>query len=155
MKKVHQIRMSALPIESATSAQIILGKRVLAKNGEQVGVVEEIFVDPNNLSIESIRVKKGLFSADYYVGSDYIDRLGSNGAILNIVPLKEFIGCTVFDVNGKPIGTVKDIKRISESNDIFSLIVSPGIGRENIVIEEACIREMGKNIMLNVSEKEL
>lgn len=128
--------------------QEIIGKKVLASDGSQIGVVDRVLMDPQMLDVRYIGVKKGLFSVDYYISRGYIDRLTEEGAILNIVPVEEFKGKKVFDKNGFEIGLVKDVNRISPGNEMMSIIVDQGIGQDDLLVDESEIGQLGESVIL-------
>jgi sporulation protein YlmC with PRC-barrel domain len=121
---------------------------VLAKDGSQIGRIFQIRTDPKDLSVQGIIANKGIFADDYYIGKDYIDRLNDEGAVLNIVPVQEFVGKKIFDYDGKKIGTVKRVKRKDKTNDMFALVADRGINKEDLIISENVIREIGENVLL-------
>ncbi len=133
---------------SSISCSELIGRKVLAKNGERIGVVGEVMLNPKDFSLDYIKVDKGIFSSDYYVGSGYIESISRDGAVLNVVPVIELEGKTVFDCNGKKVGEVKEVDRLSSKNEVFMLIVSQGPGKKDLNIGESQIMEMGKSIIL-------
>ena len=82
----------------------ILGKKVLTKEGTNIGKIRSIRIHPTKLTIEGIEVDTGLFKVDKYIGKNYIKTMTSQGAILKINPIEEIIGHQVFDSTGKSVG---------------------------------------------------
>lgn len=128
----------------------LLGSKVLAKNGENIGFLDAIFLDPKELCIKAIQINKGLLKYNHYIGRKYIEQLGPKGVILKILPLEDLIGKKVFDASVKEIGKVVDIKKVEGANKLISISVSSGIGKDNIIILTGDIKEIGESILLNV-----
>jgi sporulation protein YlmC with PRC-barrel domain len=130
--------------------QSLLGSNVYAKNGENIGFLDAIFVDPEELCIKAIQVNKGLLKYDHYIGSNYIEKLGPDGIILNILPLEEFIGKKVYDSKGKDVGKVVNTKKVKGTNKLISLYISPGVGKDIVIILAEDIKEVGESILLDI-----
>jgi sporulation protein YlmC with PRC-barrel domain len=130
--------------------QSLYGSNVFAKNGEKIGFLDAIFIDPEEFCIKAIKVNKGLLKYDHYIGSNYIEKLGPDGIILNILPLEDLIGKKVYDSRGKDVGKVVDTKKVKGTNKLISLIVSPGIGKDNLFILAEDIKTVGESILLDV-----
>jgi sporulation protein YlmC with PRC-barrel domain len=145
-----EIRSTSLPISATIPDTAILGRKVLAKNGEKIGDVAGLYIDPKKLTIEGIRVDKGVFKFDHYIGNNYIETVSDKGVILNITPLDEFVGKKAIDSAGKELGKIKQIKRIGPTNEPLSFVISRGIGKDDLVIKEDQVKEMGEAVMLNV-----
>jgi sporulation protein YlmC with PRC-barrel domain len=137
-------------IENIVVDRSLLGSNVFAKNGEKIGFLDAIFVDPEQLCIKAIQVNKGLTKYNHYIGCNYIEKLGPDGIILNILPLEDLIGKKVYDYNGKDVGKVVDTKKVKGTNKLISLIASPGIGKDNIIILAGDIKTVGESVLLNV-----
>jgi len=54
-------------MENIVVDRSLLGSNVLAKNGEKIGFLDAIFVDPEDLCIKAIQVNKGLLKYDHYI----------------------------------------------------------------------------------------
>jgi sporulation protein YlmC with PRC-barrel domain len=130
--------------------QSLLGSNVYAKNGENIGFLDAIFVDPEELCIKAIQVNKGLLKYDHYIGSNYIEKLGPDGIILNILPLEDFIGKKVYDSKGKDVGKVVNTKKVKGTNKLISLYISPGVGKDIVIILAEDIKEVGESILLDI-----
>jgi sporulation protein YlmC with PRC-barrel domain len=149
-----EIRSTSLPISETIPDTAVLGRKVLGKNGEKIGDVAGLYIDSKKLTIEGIRVDKGVFKFDHYIGNNYIETISDEGVILNITPLDEFVGKKVIDSAGKELGKVKQIKRIGPTDEPMSFVISSGIGKDDLVIKENQVKEMGEAIMLNVEIQE-
>jgi sporulation protein YlmC with PRC-barrel domain len=137
-------------MENIVVDQSLLGSNVFAKNGEKIGFLDAIFVDPEELCIKAIQVNKGLLKYDHYIGSNYIEKVGPDGVILNILPLEDLIGKKVYDSGGKDVGKVVDAKKVKGTNKLISLIVSPGIGKDHLFILAEDIKTVGESILLDI-----
>jgi sporulation protein YlmC with PRC-barrel domain len=137
-------------VENIVVDQSLLGSIVLSKNGEKIGFLDAIFIDPKEFKVKAIQVNKGLLKYEHYIGRKYIDKLGPDNIILNILPLEDLIGKRVYDSKGKDIGKVINSEKINGTNKLISLLVSPGIGKSNLTISADNIKEVGESILLNV-----
>lgn len=135
-------------IEDIVVNKSLIGNKVIAKNGEKIGIIKEIYVDNTNFCIKAIRIDKGPFSYPHIIGSEFIEKLGSNGVILNITPIEEYIGKEVIDDRGENIGKVEDIKKVESTNRLLQLRVSAGLGKNDYIIKPIDIKEIGEKILL-------
>lgn len=133
----------------------IEGKKVLTKDGKEIGILKNIHIDPKSLTIEGLYVSGGIFGEDSYIGKEYIQSLTQDGVILSIVPVEEYIGMMVYDSRGQKIGKVKDIHKYKKTNTLLSIVVEKGFlgGKDTITFTKKQIKEIGRNIVLNISVK--
>ena len=87
-----EIRLSNLLLSESILDASVLDKKDLGKNEEIIGEVANLHLDPEDLTIEGIRVDNGIFKFDHHIGKNYIEKFSDNGVILNITPLNEFEG---------------------------------------------------------------
>jgi len=144
-----QIKQKGIPIEQTINLKQLFGSKVISKNGEKIGFVSDIFFHPFKLSVEAIRINKGFFGSDYYVGKEYISSLSKEGVLLSIIPVKELIGKKVFDSTGIKVGKVKKIARMGTSNKLISMNIKKGVGKEIVVLGDD-IKEIGEGVILRV-----
>jgi sporulation protein YlmC with PRC-barrel domain len=145
-----EIRLTSLPIDQTINDSALIGKRVLSKDGEPIGEVCGIYLDPHNLSLEAIRVNSGLFSYDHYIGRNFISELTSQGVILTFSPSTEFVGKEVYDINGKKLGIVKEVRRIGPANEFVNFVISKNQDEQDLIVGETDIKEIGDIIELNI-----
>jgi sporulation protein YlmC with PRC-barrel domain len=126
----------------------VIGKKVLTKDGKNIGKIRSVRINPNKLSIEGIEVDTGLFKVDKYIGKNYIKTITEQGAILKITPIEEIIGLQVFDSTGKSIGEIKQIKRSKKTNKLLSITVYSDLYKDNIVIDAHYISNCGNSCIL-------
>jgi len=137
-------------LEKIIVDESLVGVKVYAKNGEKIGLLDAIFLDTENFNIKAIQVNKGLFKFEHFIGSKYIKKLSPDGIILNILPLEDFIGKMVYDLNGSMVGKVVHINKVKNTNKLISLDVSHGIRKHNIVVAAASIKKVSESILLNI-----
>ncbi len=130
------------------SIKTLIGKPIIASNGEEVGKVSDMIVDEKNMKLNGIYFSPGIFEENHFIGVEYIDRLGEEGVLLNTVPLNEYVGKKVYDREGTLIGIVKEIKRRDDSNELITITVDRGITRPDLVIPEEDIRYNDNNFIL-------
>lgn len=153
MKRIFEIKHKGLPMHQTVETSRIVGKKVMSRDGNKVGTIEAIHIHPQKLTIEGIRVDTGIFGMDEYIGKNYIDSLTNQGAVLRIVPIRNFVGLPVHDSTGRKIGKVKRIERSRKTNNIVSMTVKRGLLKKDIVFQRKHIRDIGKSVMLNVAVK--
>jgi sporulation protein YlmC with PRC-barrel domain len=133
----------------------IIGNKVFTKNGGEIGVVKELYINRNTLSIEGITVYKSPFKYDHYIGKEYIENFGTDGIILNIVPLEEMMGKKVIDSSGYEVGKVKGYQKVETTNDLILLNVTPGFTRRDYIVQSHEIKRIGESVLLNKTVNEL
>lgn len=79
-------------IENSLDPDQVIGKKVLSENGEFIGVIDFVQVNPANEEIEGIEVDGGLFSKGYRIWIGFIKCLDKRGAILKVNPLEKRLG---------------------------------------------------------------
>jgi sporulation protein YlmC with PRC-barrel domain len=144
-----EIRLTSLPIDQTINDSVLIGKRVLGKDGEPIGEVCGIYLDPHNLTLEAIRVNSGLFSYDHYIGRNFISELSDQGVVLTFTPTTEFVGKEVIDLKGKRLGIVKEVRRIGPTNEFVNFVIGNN-GDHDLIVGETDIREIGDMIELNI-----
>lgn len=136
------------------SVKTLIGKRIIASNGEEVGKVTDMIVDEKNMKLNGIYFSPGIFEEKHFIGVEYIDKLGEEGILLNTVPLNEFVGKKVYDREGTLIGSVKEINRRDDSNELMTITVDRGITRPDLTIAEEDIRYNDNNFVLEKAIEE-
>lgn len=159
---MKKIKHKSSPLSETVNVKEVLGEKVIAKNGKEIGTVKSVYIHPKNMTIEGIKVKKDLnvFLNEYeYIGKNYIERISSEGAMLRIVPITEYIGVPVIDAEGRKIGNVKELRRSNKTNNLTSIVVRSGwknptalvtkkMPAKDIVISKKHIAEAGRKIIL-------
>jgi sporulation protein YlmC with PRC-barrel domain len=147
------LRNKQAHLEDSIGATSIIGKKVVSKGGSVVGVINEVWIDPQELRVEGIKISKGLFKQGDYVGRNYVSSINGEGAILNIDPVTEIVGLPVFDSEGKNVGKVKKVERSNQTNSIVSILVKRGglLHSNELLIPGENIKETGKAVMLAIA----
>ena len=127
----------------------ILGKDVLDKDGELIGVIQQLHIDKNEKKIVGITIDEGFMKPDLFVGIEHIKTFGIDSVILSISPNQKFIGLLVYDCDGKQVGKIKNIT-MGSRHRIKAITVHEGILR-NIIIPSKEIKEIGYNAILKKS----
>ena len=126
----------------------ILGKKVLTKDGANLGKIRSIRIDPHKLTIEGIEVDTGLFKVDKYIGKNYIKTMTEQGAILKINPIEDIVGHEVFDSTGKSIGEIKSIKKSKKTNKLLSITLYSDLYKDDITVDGHYIESCGDSCIL-------
>ena len=153
-KDVFEIKNQSKPLEKTVEVSKVLGKNVISKDGRRLGSIQSVHIHPTNLTVEGIRVKRGILQTDDYIGREYIQSLTQSGAVLKILPVKEMMGLDVFDVNGKKVGKIKSIVRSKKTNVIVSFTVERGFRKGDADFSGKDIKEVGKGVILKVLFKD-
>ncbi len=143
-----EIRYRSKPIEQTIDIRKALGEKDIARNGKRIGEILSIHIDPVAMTIEGIKVKKGLFSKDY-IGRNYIRYIGEDGAILKTTPVTEYLGMPVFNSLGKKIGSVEQVIRTKKTNTMEAIIVDRGAFLRSLRIPKKNIAKITDKIILN------
>jgi len=152
---MKEIKHKSLALNESKDIRDILGKKVLTKDGKNIGKIRTIRIDPKDLTIEGIEVDTGLFKIDQYFGKNYIKTLTEQGAILKITPVDDIIGHTVFDSTGKSVGEIKSIKRSKKTNKLLSIKMYSDLYKEELTIDADYIASCGESCILKESIKDI
>ena len=144
--------ISSLSLHSGDTFKLseILSQKVIAKDGSELGILSEMYIDPSDMKVAMIKVDKGIFREPYYVGSEFIDEMSPFGIILSITPAQEFKGKPVYDKKGKKIGNVSDVKTSSPTNELLMIIVRNRLTGEMYRFNEDEIERIGEGVLLHV-----
>jgi sporulation protein YlmC with PRC-barrel domain len=140
-------KRNTLPFKDTVELSDVVGKKVLTKEGKDIGKVKSVHMHPRELTIEGIVVDPGFFDAYQFIGAGYIGSITDEGIVLNINPVTEYVGVKVFDYTGKEIGKVKEVNRSKQTNTLLSILVDRR-GEEDALIRADHIAAAGKNIVL-------
>ena len=144
---MENIKYHMLPFRDTIEVSQVVGKKVLTKDGKNIGKVKSVHIHPRELTLEGIVVDPGMFDAYQFIGAGYIGSITDEGVVLNIHPVTEYVGVKVFDFTGKEIGKVKEVYRSNQTNTLLSILVERS-GKEDMVIRADYIAAAGKNIVL-------
>ena len=153
--KIEETKHKSLPLNKTAEVKEIIGKKVLSKDGKNIGKIKTIRIDPVDLTIEGIEVDTGLFKVDEYYGKNYIKTLTEQGAILKINPIEDVIGLTVYNSTGQNVGEVKDVKRSKKTNKLISITIYSDLYKENITIDADYISSCGDGCILKEPIKDI
>jgi len=147
---MYEIKYKTDTLRNSIPAGDILKKKVIARNGKKVGEIGGIYIHPKRLTVEGIKVKKGILEVGDFIGKGYIQSLNHEGAMLKITPVRELLHMLVYDSAGKKIGKVKDVKRSNKTNNISSVVIDRGLLKDDAIVLGSSIREISKNMTLKV-----
>ncbi|MBI2545888.1 PRC-barrel domain-containing protein [Candidatus Woesearchaeota archaeon] len=134
-------------LEGSVETSKIIGKKVLAASGQRIGSIRAIYLNPNDLAVQGITVKRGAFEHDDCFSASQIKSLGKDGAVLSVTPISELIGLKVYDAAGRNIGKVKRVQ--PGKNRIKSIVIHRGMLEKDLIVEEEEIAQIGDSVMLN------
>ena len=152
---IKETKHKSLSLSKAPDIRDILGKKVLTKNGKNIGKIRTIRIDPKDLTIEGIEVDTGLFKIDQYFGKNYIKTLTEQGAILKITPVDDIVGLVVYDSTGKNVGKIKSIKRSKKTNKLLSITMYSNLYKEDVTIDADYIASCGVSCILKEPIKDV
>ena len=144
---MESIKHNTLPFKDTIEVSEVVGKKVLTKDGKNIGKVKSVHIHPRDLTVEGIVIDPGFFDANQYMGAEYISSITDEGVVLKIHPVTDYVGLKVFDYTGKEIGKVKEVNRSKQTNTLYSILVSRK-GKEDVLIRADYIAAAGKNIVL-------
>jgi sporulation protein YlmC with PRC-barrel domain len=146
---MNEIRELDKTYNSGLKVNELSGKKVMGLDGKELGKIIQLRLNRDSLSFDGIEVDRGFFGTDTFIGKDYIESMSDQGAVLNMNPVKDYTGLNVMDLNGKKIGTVKEIRTDSHTNNITAIVVGTGMLNNDVIFTKSDITSVGKNIMLN------
>lgn len=147
---MEEIINATLPYEETLDLKTVIGSRVLADNGFQVGRVQRIRIHPKTRKIEGIRVGIGLLRVPIYIDCSYVDKMTEDAVILTMEPAILLKGRKVITTDGEVVGKVKAVERKELTNVIRHLMIKPFLRRPFLVpINE--IKSIGNSIILKSS----
>ena len=152
---MKEIKHKSLSLNESINIKDIFGKKVLTKDGKNIGKIKTIRIDPKDLTIEGIEVDTGLFKIDQYFGKNYIKTITEQGAILKITPVDNIVGHRVYDSTGKSIGEIKSIKRSKKTNKLLSITMYSDLYKEDIKIDADYISNCGESCILKEPIKDI
>jgi len=132
--------ISTVPITDPYKLRHVVGKKVIATNGQIVGRVTDIAYSMSRVL--------GIYVGDTLIGRDYIYKLSTESIILKINPVTKLKGKVVFDKDGKKVGRVAEVHRTGTANDFTHVVVKIPFAKA-IKIAKADIDVIGRNIILN------
>ena len=148
MNEIREINKS---YNSGLKVNELKGKKVTGLDGKEIGSIIQIRLDRDSLNFDGIEMDRGFFGHDTFIGKDYIESMGNQGAVLNMNPAKDYKGLHVMDLNGKEVGTVKEIRTESHTNNISAIVVGTGLTSNDAVFSKSDVASVGKGILLNVA----
>lgn len=152
---MKETKHKSLSIGEAPDIRDVLRKKVLTKDGKNIGKIRTIRIDPKDLTIEGIEVDTGIFKIDQYFGKNYIKTITEQGAILKITPVDDILGHTVFDSTGKSVGEIKSIKRSKKTNRLLSITMYSDLYKDNVTVDADYIASCGENCILKEPIKDI
>ena len=154
-----QRNISGKDLSKVITSEDILGKEVIDLDGEVIGVVEKVLINPKNFELVGISIDKGFLRKGLSIGKNYIDRLTDYAVFLKIRVSYELKGKTVFDKDGKKIGKVVSIEIHGNKNRLKSVRVKSTIlnflSNRDLIVQSDQIDNVGENIILNVGKDSL
>jgi sporulation protein YlmC with PRC-barrel domain len=152
---IKEIKHKSLSLDKSIDIRDVFGKKVLSKDGKNIGKIRTIRIDPKDLTIEGIEVDTGLFKLDQYFGKNYIKTITEQGAILKITPVDDILGHIVYDSTGKSVGEIKSIKRSKKTNRLLSITMYSDIYKGDITVDADYIASCGVSCILKEPIKDI
>lgn len=140
-------------LNNTITSDDIVGKDVIDSDGEFIGVVEMLHIDPLAVEVIGISIDKGFLKKGLVIGKDYIERVASHAVFLKIRPAYKLKGMQVFDSNGENIGIVVKVNLYEKKNELVSLVVRSF--KKEIVIPSEVIKNVGFNVLLKDKKDDL
>jgi len=144
--------ISGKELDNAITSEDILGKEVIDKEGESIGVAERVFIDQTSLEFVGISIDKGFIKRGLTIGKSYIKKITKHAIFLKIKVAHQMKGMCVFDSAGEEIGTVSSIDLPNNKNKIKAIHVRINsflrLFGKDLVIPAEEIKTIGDNIML-------
>lgn len=126
------------------------GMKVMDIDGEKFGSVQEVHIDPINLTIIGLMVRKGFKSV--FIQKDMVERIGKNCVMLKVPPVIESM--EVIDINGEKIGKVSQVFKNESTNMVELIQVSTGFASKPLRIPQHEIHGIGKKVVLKHTKED-
>jgi sporulation protein YlmC with PRC-barrel domain len=124
----------------------ILGKEVLASDGDIIGIVQKLHIDATTKTITGITIDEGFMKPDLFIGLQFIKQFGIDSLFLSIIPEQKFIGLRVYNNKGKLVGTITDIETGKNNAKIKKIKVKSGFTTKDYSAKE--IKMIGSSVLL-------
>lgn len=134
------------------TADDLLGKDVIDKNGALLGTIDQLFFS-KDFSFQGISIDRGFIKDGLFISKTYIERVSSHMVFLNTRPVLELRGVQVFDKHGTYLGKVGKIS-VKNGNELESFQLCRPF-RKPINISENYIKSSGEGVFLNIEKEEL
>ncbi|MEM2760634.1 MAG: PRC-barrel domain-containing protein [Nitrososphaerales archaeon] len=126
------------------------GMKVIDTDGEKFGVVQEVHIDPINLTIMGLMVRKGFKTV--LVQKDFVERIGKGCVMLRTQPVIESM--EVLDINGEKVGKVSHVFRNETTKMIELIEINTGFACKPLKIPQHEIHGLGKKVVLKHTKEE-
>jgi len=123
----------------------VLGKKVLADNGEVIGSVKDFAVAKDKI----VGVYCSSSAGEVLIARSFVRTFDSDSIILKISPVTSLVGKLVFDRDGERIGKVSEVVRAGNGNQIKEIVVRKSPISKQVRVSKKDIDVMDKNIILN------
>ncbi len=148
-----ELKYRAKPVEETVDLTQVVGKSVVSRDGEWIGKVESIHMDPVTFTLEGVTINRGFLNESEYVGREYVKSISRRGVVLQINPVTEAVGLPVYDVRGKRIGEVGTVERRKKTNRLSTIHVKRGWFKKSLIVPRNAIKTVNKGVMLNIPIK--
>ena len=143
-------------ISKTVTSEDILGQEVIDFDGGFIGVVDKVLIDPKSLDFVGISIDKGFLRRGLTLGKQYIAKITSHAVFLKIKVAYDLKGKIVFDNQGHQLGRISSIELQGNKNKVVNVFLkSNPLSTKEINIPVSYIKNMGDNVMLNVSRNKL
>lgn len=123
-----------MPLRQTVDCRVLVGKKVVTEEGECLGRIKSIRLDPVGLRVEGIVVGTGVFAPDVYVDGCDVRLLREDAATVVAGGLELGVGKPVFDADGWWVGVVREVVR-SEDEGLVGIRVGSERGAVEIGVE--------------------
>ena len=130
--------------------QDLRGMKVMDTDGEKFGTVQEVRIDPINLTITGLMVRKGFKSV--FIQRDFVERIGNRCVMLKVPPVIESM--EVIDINGEKVGKVDQVFKNETTNMVELIEVNTGFAKKPLKIPQHEIHGIGKKVVLKHTKEE-
>ncbi|MFQ5940232.1 MAG: PRC-barrel domain-containing protein [Nitrososphaerales archaeon] len=152
------INRSAIPMEQTefdlrnepVTYEDLKGMKVVDTNGEKVGTLRAVHIDPITLTITALMVRRGF--KNIFIHRDSVERIGKNCVMLKIPPVIEAM--EVIDINGEKVGRVNQIFKNEATNMVELIEIRTGFANQPLKIPKHEIHGIGKKVVLRHTKGE-
>ena len=131
----------------------ILGTEAIDSEGDFLGIVMKLHLDPVHKTILGISIDPGLWKPDLYIGIDFVKQFGVDAIFLSTIPDSKYKSIPVFTYEGKKIGSILNISIGKNKLREIKIQINPTWrnffrSRQTFSLTDSSIHELGHSLVL-------
>ncbi len=132
---IRQPRREQTAFADTVDSKDLVGKRVIAEDGDYLGKIKSLRINPKDMTIQGIEVDTGVFEPNKYIDRHDIHSMREDAITVTVTPLQDMKGLTLYDYEGKEVGKITDVHRTEDTNNVRSVTVRTDEGETDVDID--------------------